>query len=101
MHGLPAHSPRDPAHFAGRTADDEGASFEASRVINMGRVSGWFASLGWVKSAAPVDDDYADMGTAFGLDASLDTVPSAYQPSGHPEAQAWPAPFDRPLTSGR
>jgi hypothetical protein len=102
MHGLPAHSPRATVHFGGPTADDEHASFGASRVNIMGRVSGWLASLRWIRSAPQVEDDFADMGTAFGLDASLETVPSAYQPaSGHPEAQAWPAPFDGALPSGR
>ena len=69
----------------------------------MGRMSGWWSSLGFGKSAAPVEDDFADMGTAFGLDASMDTVPSAYLPaaSGHPEAQARLAPFDRHGRSNR
>lgn len=35
----------------------------------------WWSSLGFGKSAPAPDTDYADMGTAFGLDASLDTLP--------------------------
>lgn len=35
----------------------------------------WWTSLGFGKSAPAPDSDYADMGTAFGLDASLDTLP--------------------------
>jgi len=31
----------------------------------------WWASMGFRKPDAPVDTDYADMGTAFGLDASM------------------------------
>lgn len=31
----------------------------------------WWASKGLRKPEAPPDTDYADMGTAFGLDASL------------------------------
>jgi hypothetical protein len=66
-------------------------------------MSGWWSSLGFGRPAAPVEDDYADMGTAFGLDASMDTVPSAYlsPASAHPEAQAGLAPADRPGRSNR
>ena len=35
----------------------------------------WWSSLGFGKAAPAPDTDYADMGTAFGLDASLDTLP--------------------------
>ena len=35
----------------------------------------WWSSLGFGKAAPAPDSDYADMGTAFGLDASLDTLP--------------------------
>ena len=31
----------------------------------------WWASMGFRKPDAPVDTEYADMGTAFGLDASM------------------------------
>lgn len=55
----------------------------------MNRVAAWWSALGFGKAVAPVDD-YADMGTAFGLDASLETVPSAYTPvpSSGPDAHA-------------
>ncbi len=57
----------------------------------MNRMSAWWSSLGFGRATAPVDDDYADMGTAFGLDASMDTVPSSYTPSATtPEVQAAP-----------
>ena len=36
----------------------------------------WWSSFGFGKRAAAEDSDYADMGTAFGLDASLDTLPA-------------------------
>jgi hypothetical protein len=31
----------------------------------------WWSSMGLVKPEPPQDTDYADMGTAFGLDASM------------------------------
>jgi hypothetical protein len=59
----------------------------------MNRVAAWWSSLGFGRAIAPVDD-YADMGTAFGLDASLDTVPSAYTavPSAGTDARGAPEP---------
>ncbi|MFT3954328.1 MAG: hypothetical protein QM722_08045 [Piscinibacter sp.] len=35
----------------------------------------WWSALGFGKAAPAPDTDYADMGTAFGLDASMDTLP--------------------------
>jgi hypothetical protein len=46
----------------------------------MSRVSAWWSSLGFGKPVRAPDPDFADMGTAFGLDASMDTVPAAYNP---------------------
>lgn len=65
-------------------------------------MSAWWSSLGFGKAIAPVDD-YADMGTAFGLDASMDTIPSAYTPpvSPVPEAQAGPWADERSRTPRR
>ena len=37
----------------------------------------WWSSLGFGKRAPAPDTDYADMGTAFGLDASLDALPAS------------------------
>jgi hypothetical protein len=53
----------------------------------MSRVSAWWSSLGFGKPASAPEPDFADMGTAFGLDASMDTVPAAYStlPDGSPE----------------
>jgi len=34
----------------------------------------WWSSMGFRKAEAAPDTDYADMGTAFGLDASLGPV---------------------------
>lgn len=52
----------------------------------MSRVSAWWSSLGFGKPARAPEPDFADMGTAFGLDASMDTVPAAYSPpQGSPE----------------
>ena len=31
----------------------------------------WWSSIGWHKPHPAHEDDYADMGTAFGLDASM------------------------------
>jgi len=66
----------------------------------MGKMAAWWSSMIFSRRARLIEHDYADMGTAFGLDASMDTVPSAYSPasSGHPEAQTVQAPSDR---SGR
>ncbi len=47
----------------------------------------WWSALGFGKAAAAPDTDYADMGTAFGLDASLDTLP---MPEAKAEARAEP-----------
>lgn len=35
----------------------------------------WWSSLGFGKAAPAKDTDYGDMGTAFGLDASMSTLP--------------------------
>ena len=35
----------------------------------------WWSSLGLGKAAPAKDTDYGDMGTAFGLDATMDTLP--------------------------
>ncbi len=41
------------------------------------RFSGsWWSSLGFGKRSERIADDFADMGTAFGLDASMDTLPA-------------------------
>jgi hypothetical protein len=37
--------------------------------------SPWWSSFGFGKREAAPDTDYADMGTAFGLDASMKPVP--------------------------
>ena len=41
----------------------------------------WWASKGLAKPDAAPDTDYADMGTAFGLDASLGPTGDAEPPS--------------------
>ncbi len=43
----------------------------------------WWSALGFGKAAPAPDTDYADMGTAFGLDASMDTLP---MPEERPDA---------------
>ena len=35
----------------------------------------WWSALGFGKAAPAPDTDYADMGTAFGLDASMGALP--------------------------
>jgi hypothetical protein len=69
----------------------------------MGKMAAWWSSLGFGRLGRAPEHDYADMGTAFGLDASMDTVPSAYNPpsSGHPEAQAFLSPSERGWFSSR
>jgi hypothetical protein len=39
----------------------------------------WWSALGFGKAAPVPDTDYADMGTAFGLDASMGAQPAAEQ----------------------
>jgi len=53
----------------------------------------WFASLRWPRAQPAVPLDFADMGTAFGLDASLDselptTIPAVFMKNGRPESGA-------------
>ena len=47
----------------------------------------WFANLRWQRLQPAAPADFADMGTAFGLDASMDrepasTIPAVYNDSG-------------------
>jgi hypothetical protein len=53
----------------------------------MGKVqkTPWWAAIGFGRSEAPQDTDYADMGTAFGLDASL-SQDAGYTLGGESEA---------------
>ena len=53
----------------------------------------WWSSMGMHKPAPATDDDYADMGTAFGLDASL--APPAEADSPGIESQRFD--FEGPL----
>ncbi len=66
-------------------------------------MAAWWASLGFGRVVQAPERDYGDMGTALGLDASMDTVPSAYNvpSSAHPEAQASPWPTGRAGPSSR
>jgi hypothetical protein len=41
----------------------------------------WWASMGFPQPTPAADTDYADMGTAFGLDASLGKTPPATAPA--------------------
>jgi len=43
--------------------------------------SGSWWSFGFGKPAEAPQTDYADMGTAFGLDASMDSLPVAVDPA--------------------
>ena len=52
----------------------------------------WWASMGFPRPQPAADTDYADMGTAFGLDASL-------RPEG--EAAERPATGDKGPTTDR
>ncbi len=52
----------------------------------------WWSALGFGKAAASAPDtDYADMGTAFGLDASLGALPMP-EPRGEARNRAPAAP---------
>ena len=57
----------------------------------------WWSSLGLGKRAADDGDDFGDMGTAFGLDASMagDTDFGAPTTNGRPETEAPVGPADR------
>jgi hypothetical protein len=66
--------------------------------MNLAPAFSWFASLRWQRARPVALLDFADMGTAFGLDASLDSEPSTTMPAvfmkngrsetGAPEQQA-------------
>jgi hypothetical protein len=51
--------------------------------------SPWWASIGFSRPQAEQDTDYADMGTAFGLDASL-SQDAGYTPEGEPSEATIP-----------
>jgi hypothetical protein len=57
----------------------------------------WWSSLGLGKRAADDGDDFGDMGTAFGLDASMagDTDFNALTTNGRSENEAPVGPADR------
>ena len=66
--------------------------------MNKSTSGSWWSNLGFGKSAPAPDTDYADMGTAFGLDASLDT-PSVRGPAtdgGHDKGRS-PVPGAGPF----
>ena len=44
--------------------------------MNLVPTFSWFAGLRWQRPRHAAPLDFADMGTAFGLDASLDTEPA-------------------------
>lgn len=69
--GLPRRSP----HW---NHSDNTVGSERNGGVSMSSKSSsgsWWSALGFGKAAPAPDTDYADMGTAFGLDASLDTLP--------------------------
>lgn len=51
------------------------AQMEVRNMSSKSSSGSWWSALGFGKAAPAPDSDYADMGTAFGLDASLDTLP--------------------------
>lgn len=51
----------------------------------------WWSALGFGKAAPAPDTDYADMGTAFGLDASMGALP-ATEARGVPTKEEGRAP---------
>ena len=50
----------------------------------------WWVSIGFGRPEPPQDTDYADMGTAFGLDASL-SPEVGYAPGEEPSEATIPA----------
>lgn len=58
----------------------------------MGKVSAWWSSWGFGKAAHRAETDFADMGTAFGLDASFG--------GGEAGGDAAPAPASDRYVSG-
>lgn len=68
--------------------------FQGCVMNKVSRLS-WWSKVGSRKAAPADDDDYADMGTAFGLDASMaaeDEIPAAAAPDADTES---PKPIDR------
>ena len=57
----------------------------------------WWSSLGFGKAAPAPDTDYADMGTAFGLDASLTPPVSGPGTDAGDEKGRPPAPGAGPV----
>jgi hypothetical protein len=55
----------------------------------------WWSSLGLGKRAADDGDDFGDMGTAFGLDASMAGDTESTMENGRPETEAPASPADR------
>lgn len=47
----------------------------------------WWAPWSFGKRSTAPDTDYADMGTAFGLDASMPTLPMEDEPARFPPAK--------------
>jgi hypothetical protein len=74
---------------------------DSGKVGNMQKSSSsrgpWWSSLGFGKPEAAPDTDYADMGTAFGLDASMANVPATERPAAPDEGPA----SGTPPTPGR
>jgi hypothetical protein len=60
--------------------------------VEMGKSSSapWWSSLGFGKPAPAEEMDYADMGTAFGLDASMGKQPLADDQSSLPNKDGRP-----------
>ncbi len=48
--------------------------------------SPWWSSFGFGKREPAPDTDYADMGTAFGLDASMSSLPPEDESAGRNES---------------
>lgn len=46
--------------------------------------SPWWSTFGFGKREPAPDTDYADMGTAFGLDASMSSLPAEDEATGRP-----------------
>jgi hypothetical protein len=56
--------------------------------------SSWWSTLSFGKRSEIVENDFADMGTAFGLDASMESMPVPH------DAGATDSDAGHPLTDG-
>jgi hypothetical protein len=99
---LDANCDRTGPHFGAPACCGEGTLCAITRVTREVAMSwsgfGWWASLKAKREAKRAgEDDHADMGTAFGLDASLDTVIGEVSSSGGAAPRSAATPWEHRL----